>query len=290
MVAVILAFTTVGAPRVAVILAFEASIFPNHLFLPVPTLDSSECSLSQLSSCFCCCSESWLPTSVCSTVNTLTRSFLKSFMAVLQRWVGVNAIESSLCFATYSESVSRKCFGSRTARRTFDFGRTHVKKLDFKLKIIGGDISSIPAISDAFEETIRDALEDSITWPVRKIVPILPGDYSDLDLKPVGTLEVKLVQAKNLTNKDLVGKSDPYAVICIRPLRDRIKTSKTISNQLNPIWNEHFEFIAEDVSTQHLTVRISDDEGVQASELIGYAHVALKDLIPGKVKDVWVVP
>ncbi|KAF3447091.1 hypothetical protein FNV43_RR12271 [Rhamnella rubrinervis] len=173
------------------------------------------------------------------------------------------------------------CFGA------VSYSLREKKKLDFKLKIIGGDISSIPAISDAIEETIRDALEDSITWPVRKIVPILPGDYSDLELKPVGTLEVKLVQAKNLTNKDLVGKSDPYAVLYIRPLRDRMKTSKTISNQLNPIWNEHFEFIVEDVSTQHLTVRIFDDEGVQASELIGCAHVALKDLVPGKVKDVW---
>jgi hypothetical protein len=27
------------------------------------------------------------------------------------------------------------------------------------------------------QETIKDAIEDSITWPVRKIVSILPGDY-----------------------------------------------------------------------------------------------------------------
>jgi Ca2+-dependent lipid-binding protein len=59
------------------------------------------------------------------------------------------------------------------------------------------------------------------------------------------------------------------------------------NNQLNPIWNEHFEFIIEDVSTQHLTIRIFDDEGVQAAELIGCAQVSLKDLEPGKVKDVW---
>ena len=140
---------------------------------------------------------------------------------------------------------------------------------------------------------------------------------SDLELKPVGTLEVKLVQARDLTNKDLIGKSDPYAVLFVRPIRDRMKTSKTIvrykspfytdslfflprikyklydpvlflqNNELNPIWNEHFEFIVEDASTQHLTVRIFDDEGVQASELIGCAQVRLKDLEPGKVKDVW---
>lgn len=27
------------------------------------------------------------------------------------------------------------------------------------------------------QETIKEAIEDSITWPVRKVIPILPGDY-----------------------------------------------------------------------------------------------------------------
>ncbi|XP_057509901.1 synaptotagmin-5-like [Actinidia eriantha] len=161
------------------------------------------------------------------------------------------------------------------------------KKLDFTLKVIGGDISTIPGLSGAIEGTIRDAVEDSITWPVRKIVPILPGDYSDLELKPVGVLEVKLVQAKELTNKDIIGKSDPFAVVYIRPLRDKMKTSKTINNQLNPVWNEHFEFIVEDASTQHLVVKVYDDEGLQAAEFIGCAQIRLSELEPGKVKDVW---
>ncbi|KAK6941707.1 C2 domain [Dillenia turbinata] len=161
------------------------------------------------------------------------------------------------------------------------------EKLDFTLKVVGGEISSIPGIADAIEGAIRDAVEDSITWPVRKIIPILPGDYSDLELKPVGRLEVKLVQAKELTNKDIIGKSDPFAVLYIRPLRDRMKTSRTINNQLNPIWNEHFEFIVEDVSTQHLVVKIYDDEGIQAAEFIACARIQLKALEPGKVKDVW---
>ncbi|XP_022882412.1 synaptotagmin-5-like [Olea europaea var. sylvestris] len=174
------------------------------------------------------------------------------------------------------------CFGAVC------FSLRQKKKLDFKLKVVGGDISTIPGLSDAIESMIRDAVEDSITWPVRKIIPILPGDYSDLELKPVGILEVKLVQAKELTNKDIIGKSDPYAVLYVRPLRDRMKKSRTINNQLNPIWNEHFEFIIEDASTQHLVIKIYDDEGVlQSSELIGCAQLPLSDLEPGKVKDVW---
>ncbi|XP_030548762.1 synaptotagmin-5 isoform X2 [Rhodamnia argentea] len=173
------------------------------------------------------------------------------------------------------------CFGAVC------FSLRQKKKLDFTLKVVGGDMSTIPGISSAIEDTIRDAVEDSITWPIRKVIPILPGDYSDLELKPVGMLEVKLVQAKDLTNKDLIGKSDPYAVLYVRPLRDRMKKSKTINNELNPVWNEHFEFIIEDASTQHLVVKIYDDEGFQASEFIGCAQVQLKDLEPGRVKDVW---
>ncbi|KAG8066460.1 hypothetical protein GUJ93_ZPchr0004g39451 [Zizania palustris] len=159
------------------------------------------------------------------------------------------------------------CFGAVC------FSLRKKKKLDFRLKVIGGHN--------------KNAIEDSITWPVRKVISIIPGDYSDLELKPVGTLEVKLVQARDLTNKDLIGKSDPFAIVYVRPLPDKMKRSKTINNDLNPIWNEHFEFIIEDADTQNVTVKIYDDDGIQESELIGCAQVGLKDLQPGKVKDIW---
>lgn len=59
-----------------------------------------------------------------------------------------------------------------------------------------------------------------------------PAIFSDLELKPVGLLEVKLVEARDLKNKDLVGKSDPFAVLYIRPLSAKTKKSKTIVSEL----------------------------------------------------------
>ncbi|KAL8162017.1 hypothetical protein V2J09_013506 [Rumex salicifolius] len=159
------------------------------------------------------------------------------------------------------------CFGAVC------FSLREKKQLDFKLKVVGGELSAIPRISDTLDETIRDAIEDSISWPVRQIIPIIP--------------EVRLVQAKELANKDLIGKSDPFAVLFVRPLQSRTKKSKTLSNQLNPIWNESFDFVVEDPSTQHLTVRVFDDEGLQPSELMGSAQISLNDLDPGKLKVVW---
>ncbi|WRX32219.1 C2 domain - like 10 [Theobroma cacao] len=212
-----------------------------------------------------------------------------SAMIIKSQWTDEKVRLPSLCavkdYVTSDDyimdAVSIICMAMYTKFLFFNAERWKV------LLICQTDLSYVLIILFPIQSTIRDAIEDSIMWPVRKIIPILPGDYSDLELKPVGMLEVKLVQARDLTNKDIIGKSDPYAVLHVRPLPSRTKKSKTINNELNPIWNEHYEFIIEDATTQHLVVKIYDDEGVQAAELIGCAQVQLKELEPGKVKDVW---
>lgn len=59
------------------------------------------------------------------------------------------------------------------------------------------------------------------------------------------------------------------------------------NNDLNPVWNEHFQFVVEDPLTQNLVVKIYDDEGLQSSELIGCGRVSLNELELCKVKNVW---
>ncbi|KAG5149440.1 hypothetical protein JHK82_016321 [Glycine max] len=76
----------------------------------------------------------------------------------------------------------------------------------------------------------------------------------ELELKPQGTLRAIVIKANDLKNMEMIGKSDPYAVLYIRPLF-KVKT-KVIDNNLNPVWNEVFDLIAEDKETQSLIVEV----------------------------------
>lgn len=53
---------------------------------------------------------------------------------------------------------------------------------------------------------------------------------------------------------ELIGKSDPYVQLYIRP----ILKSKTqvVDNELNPVWDEIFDFITEDKETQSLILEV----------------------------------
>ena len=78
--------------------------------------------------------------------------------------------------------------------------------------------------------------------------------YSDLELKPQGKLSVTVVKATSLKNKELIGKSDPYVRLYVRPMF-KVKT-KVIDDNLNPEWNETFELIVEDKETQSVIFEV----------------------------------
>lgn len=77
---------------------------------------------------------------------------------------------------------------------------------------------------------------------------------SELELKPQGKVAVTIVKANNLKNMEMIGKSDPYVVVHIKPLF-KVKTN-VVDNNLNPVWNQTFELIAEDKETQSLIFEV----------------------------------
>lgn len=70
----------------------------------------------------------------------------------------------------------------------------------------------------------------------------------------MGKLTLTVIRANDLKNMELIGKSDPYVAVHIRPLF-KVKT-KVVDNNLNPVWNQTFALIAEDKETQSLILEV----------------------------------
>ncbi|KAJ8564531.1 hypothetical protein K7X08_000991 [Anisodus acutangulus] len=145
-------------------------------------------------------------------------------------------------------------------------------RIDYTLKAVGGRHCKL---------IVTDMLE----WPHRIVVPIggVPVDTSDLELKPQGKLIVTVVRANSLKNSEMIGKSDPYVVVYIRPLF-KLNT-KTINNNLNPVWDQTFELIAEDKETQSLILEVFDKD-VGQDQRMGVTKLPLNELVAETPKEI----
>ncbi|KAL2337421.1 hypothetical protein Fmac_011867 [Flemingia macrophylla] len=150
-------------------------------------------------------------------------------------------------------------------------------KIDYTLKAVGGSLTAIPGISDMIDDTVQSIVTDMLQWPHRIVVPLggIPVDISELELKPHGKLALTVVKATGLKNMEMIGKSDPYVVVYIRPLF-KYKT-KVVDNNLNPTWDETFELIAEDKETQSLVLEVFDKD-IGQDKRLGIAKLPLVDL------------
>ncbi|KAB5569118.1 hypothetical protein DKX38_002911 [Salix brachista] len=166
------------------------------------------------------------------------------------------------------------------------------------------------------EDTVQSIVTDMLQWPHRIVVPLggipvdisimwtnetyLPGmrqmkwdseeakeavtefgvwdlllALSELELRPQGKLTVTVVKANDLKNMEMIGKSDPYAIVYVRPMF-KVKT-QVIDNNLNPVWNQTFDLIAEDKETQSLTLEVFDKD-IGQDKRLGRVKLALNEL------------
>ncbi|KDP28724.1 hypothetical protein JCGZ_14495 [Jatropha curcas] len=150
-------------------------------------------------------------------------------------------------------------------------------KIDYVLKAVGGSLTAIPGLSDMIDDTVHSIVTDMLQWPHRIVVPIggIPVDLSELELKPQGKLTVTVVKASDLKNMEMIGKSDPYVVLHIRPMF-KVKTN-VVENNLNPVWDHTFELIAEDKETQSLTLEVFDQD-IGQDKRLGIVKLPLNEL------------
>lgn len=165
-------------------------------------------------------------------------------------------------------------------------------KISYSLKLVGGSLTAIPGLADLIDDLIQDSLEDTVVWPKRIVVPLIPGYPTEhLELRIEGKLRVTVVGATGLKNDAIIGTSDPYVSLWTRTMFH--KKTKTVNNNLNPKWGETFEFLVEDFHTTALIIKVLDESNLQLTDpVLGTTSIPIDELVANHMeeKTVWLLP
>ncbi|XP_060154546.1 extended synaptotagmin-3 isoform X3 [Globicephala melas] len=153
------------------------------------------------------------------------------------------------------------------------------------------NLLDMPGISEVSDSLLEDLIAAHLVLPNRVTVPVKKGlDLTNLRFPlPCGVIRAHLLEGEKLAQKDnflgLRGKSDPYAKVSIGLQHFR---SRTIYKNLNPTWNEVFEFIVYEVPGQDLVVDLYDEDP-DKDDFLGSLQICLGDVMTNRVVDEWFV-
>ncbi|KAK1416620.1 hypothetical protein QVD17_32411 [Tagetes erecta] len=129
--------------------------------------------------------------------------------------------------------------------------------VDFGLKVLGGDLMSIPGLYQLAQDIIKKEIAKLYLWPQTLEIPILDPSFGIVK-KPVGVLHVKVVRATKLMKMDILGLSDPYVKLKLNGEMLPSKKTTIKKRTLNPVWNETFKLVVKDHQAQSLQVNVYD--------------------------------
>lgn len=141
--------------------------------------------------------------------------------------------------------------------------------VDFSLKVAAIDIMNIGPTQDynitsLVRYIVHSSIENIALYPKKVIIPMTQEcDIASLSqLVPVALLDLTIERGTNLKSVNLLGSSDPY--VEIKTLEQKFKT-KILYKSTQPVWNEHFEIMIYDLSTQVIDLVLYDSNDVSSS-------------------------
>lgn len=157
--------------------------------------------------------------------------------------------------------------------------------IDFGVKVLGGDVMSIPGLYRYVQERIKKEVASLYLWPKSLEIPVL--DASTVAIKkPVGILHVRVIRATKLLKMDLLGLSDPYVKLNLSGEKLPSKKTTIKKKTLNPEWNEEFKLSVKDPQSQMLHINVYDWDKVGSHDRLGTQVFPLKMLAPNETKEV----
>ncbi|KAJ8255904.1 hypothetical protein COCON_G00197680 [Conger conger] len=148
-----------------------------------------------------------------------------------------------------------------------------------------------PALSQLSESTIMDIISSIMVLPNRMCIPLIDQVKVDQMRFPLprGVARINLVEAQNLIAKDtfmlgmVKGKSDPYAVMRVGTSHFK---SKTVKENLDPRWDEVYEFVVHEAPGQELEVELFDED-TDKDDFLGRFSLDLGDVMKERIVDKW---
>ncbi|KAM3724388.1 Extended synaptotagmin-2 [Dirofilaria immitis] len=162
-------------------------------------------------------------------------------------------------------------------------------KIDFNLTGMG-EFVELPGLLNAIRAIIDSQVSALCVLPNEIVVPLAPNiDITRLHLpEPDGVVRLKIVEARNLENRDIKFTksmaSDPY---CEIQIGSQFYRTKTIDNDLNPVWNEYFEFVVDQANGQKLRIELFDYDKTSNDEELGRLAIDLVNIKAKRNLDDW---
>ncbi|KAK9459682.1 uncharacterized protein V1516DRAFT_680538 [Lipomyces oligophaga] len=108
-------------------------------------------------------------------------------------------------------------------------------------------------------EFLKDSLQSLATSVnTEKFTKVLETNRKKSDKTRRYLFSIEIVQGENLRPCDINGLSDPYVELAIQQESRVIARTRTIYKDLNPTWNESFEYVA--TGNTHLVARVWDED------------------------------
>ena len=109
-------------------------------------------------------------------------------------------------------------------------------------------------------------LDVSIMDDYGEMKPLWKDDTGIHDPEDGGIMAIKLIKAKELVKADLIGKSDPYAVIRHGAQK---YTTKVVKNSLEPEWNYEAQVTIPDQGDKTITIELFDKDKLGKDKSLG---------------------
>ena len=91
-----------------------------------------------------------------------------------------------------------------------------------------------------------------------------------------GLLIVKVEKATDLKAADWGGASDPYVILRVGD--SEAQRTRVVTKDLNPVWNQQFEFLVENSAAAHLAVDVMDQDTGTRDDRLGMLKLPVQDV------------